>query len=459
MTRVPRRSSRRSFLKQTGAVAAWPLVSGPLIRLARSDKLRHVSFGAAGMAHADITSLISHPRLELVAVCDVDARNFASDGFRKSVLSRFPECRLYTDWRELLDKEARNFDSCNVTTPDHMHGPIGVSAMRLGKHVYGQKPLGQNLHDTRMLTTEAKRAGVVTQMGVQIHSSFEYRWASHIVQGGFIGKIAEVHTWSNKNWGGRGARPAQGDPIPDGLHWDLWLGVAQPRPYKRGYYHPGNWRRRLDFGTGTFGDMGCHIYDPVFNAVGSPMPLRVKSHGAAPDGENWAAHAKVEYMFQGNEFSAADTLPITWYDGNQMPPQRVIDLLEGNEFGDRPIPGQGSIFVGTDGAMVLPHFGTRPRLFPRAKFENMESALYPNLEPWNHWHQFVDCCLDGGKPAANFDYAGPLTEAVLLGCAATFFPGADLKWDAANLRFTNAEEANEKVRRTYREDWEVEGMG
>lgn len=454
-------STRRSFLKRAGALgAALPFVTGPLIKAAASDrKLRHVSFGSSGMAHSDLMNFLQHPRLDLVAICDVDRRNFETDSFKKDFLDRFPNLKLYTDWRELLDKEADHFDSCNVTVPDHMHAPIGVSAIRLGKHVYGQKPLGQNLHDTRMLTTEARKHGVVTQMGIQIHSSNFYRWAAHIVQGGHLGKVKEIHTWSSKKWGDKGARPTHGDPIPKGFDWDGWLGVASARPYKNDYYHPGNWRKRLDFGTGTFGDMGCHIYDPVFNAVGSPTPLRVTSHGPAPDGENWAINAQVEYVFKGNQFIEGDTLSITWYDGDRRPPKEVVALLEGRKFGGAELPSQGSIFIGTEGAMLLVHFGSPPMMFPRDKFLAKRAELYPELEPWNHWRQFVDCCLDGGKPDANFDYAGPLTEAVLLGCASTFFPSRTLDWDTANLRFTNSDDANKLVRRHYRKGWEVEGMG
>jgi len=453
MSQPVNRSTRRRFLKQAGAAAAaLPLVHGPLIKAAGAQKLRHVSFGAAGMAAGDTASLMSDPRVEIVAVCDVDERNFRGGGFKK-ILERFPNCKRYADWRELLDKEHKNFDSCNVSTPDHMHGPIGVSAIRAGKHVYVQKPLGQNLHDTRMLTTEARKAGVATQMGIQIHSSHNYRWAVHIVQSGLIGAVKEIHTWSNKKWGDKGPRPTEADPIPDGFHWDLWLGVADHRPYKHRYYHPGNWRKRLDFGTGTFGDMGCHIYDPVFNAVGRPTPLKVTSRGPAPDGENWAINAEVDYLFKGNKFTGGKDFHITWYDGDRRPPQAITDLVEG-----RQIPGQGSIVVGAEGVMMLPHV-SNPTLFPQEKFKERKDEIYPKLEPWNHYHKWVDTCLGGAPASANFDYAGPLTETVILGCAATFVPNQTLEWDAENLRFTNSAEANQHVRRTYRKGWEIDGMG
>ena len=179
-----------------------------------------------------------------------------------------------------------------------MHGPIAMSALQLGKHVYCQKPLTHDLFETRQLTQVARQKKLATQMGIQIHSSREYVTAVRLVQDGAIGKVKEVHTWSNKKWGDMSARPDRSDPVPEGFDWDFWLGVCAERPFiGNAYYHPGNWRKRLDFGTGTFGDMGCHIYDPVFKSLELTAPLSVRSEGPTPNQWNWAINAVIHYVF------------------------------------------------------------------------------------------------------------------------------------------------------------------
>ncbi|MGL5018611.1 MAG: Gfo/Idh/MocA family oxidoreductase, partial [Luteolibacter sp.] len=406
-------------------------------------RLRHASFGAGGMAWEDLTQIAKCPGVEIVAVCDVDLNRTADA--RKAFLN----ARIYQDWREMLDKEARNIDSVNVSTPDHMHASIGISSMRLGKHVYGQKPLAHNLHEVRRMTEMARDLEIVTQMGIQIHSTSYYRQAVRTIQDGVIGKIREVHCWSPKSWGDPSAKPEQTDPVPAGLDWDLWLGVAAERPFIGGdYYHPENWRKRLDFGTGTFGDMGCHIFDPVFSALILKTPLTVRSEGSAPNASNWAIDSKIHYVFAGTQHTAEDTLPVTWYDGAQTPPAEVVALI-----GDKKLPRQGSIFIGTAGVMLLPHVGTA-LLFPAETFRDY---VPPAVEEVNHWTQFVSACQGVGETSAPFTYGGPLTEAVLLGGVASHFPQATLKWDAPQLEFSLAE-ANRFVRRDYRKGWEIKGL-
>jgi predicted dehydrogenase len=357
---------------------------------------------------------------------------------------------VYQDWRVLLDKEGKSLDTVNVSTPDHMHAPIAASALQLGINVYCQKPLTHDVFESRRLTELAREKKLVTQMGIQRHSSVEYRSAVKLIQDGAIGPVKEVHTWSNKKWGDSAPRPDTSDPVPATLNWDLWLGVCQQRPYVGGgYYHPSNWRKRLDFGTGTFGDMGCHIYDPAFKALALTAPLSVRSEGPQPTEHNWANDAIVHYVFPGTKFTADSTVRVTWYDGVQRPPQSVLDQL-----GKHQAPGQGSIFLGTKGIMVLPH-STTPILLPEERFKDHPR---PQLEEVDHWHQFVEAVRGNGQTSANFDYAGPLTEAVLLGGVASRFPKVTLEWDAARLRFANVEEASRLIRRTYRQGWEVPGL-
>lgn len=443
MNRLPA-SSRRSFLKLGAAAAlAAPFVTRNLIAAPASGQVRHASFGADGMAFADATSLAAHPALKMVAVCDVDSNRLA--GFKK----RFPEARVYSDFRKLLETE-KDLDSVNVSTPDHMHGPIGMMALQHGLHVYGQKPLTHDIYETRRLTEVAREKKRVTQMGIQIHSNREYRMAVQLVQEGRIGKVREVHTWSSKEWGDNGPMPKRQDPVPASLDWDLWVGVCEARPFiGDGWYHPGNWRKRLDFGTGTFGDMGCHIFDPVFKALALTAPVSVRSEGAAPNDHSWATNAIVHYVFPATPYTVPGTIPITWYDGNQRPPQPIRDLL-----GDHPFPDQGSILIGTDGVMVIPHIAL-PALLPESKFADFKP---PAVQGADHWKQFVDAVRGEDKTSAGFDYSGPLTEAVLLGSVASRFPKTTLQWNAAKLEFSNVKEANAFVRRSYRKGWDIAGL-
>jgi predicted dehydrogenase len=437
--------SRRSFIKSaatTTAALAGPWFIPRLLSAPPSSRVLHASFGAGGMARADLTEITSHKNAVLVAVADVEPAK-AND-----LKKKWPDLRVYADWRELLDKE-KDLTSVNVSTPDHMHAPMAMSAMRRGLHVYGQKPLTHDIYESRQLAGFARRKKLVTQMGIQIHSAVEYRLAVKLIQDYAIGRVREVHTWSSKKWGDTGAMPDRVDPVPAGFNWDHWVGVCAARPFLGGgWYHPGNWRKRLDFGTGTFGDMGCHIYDPVFKALALTAPLSVRSEGAAPNEHSWATDAVIHYLFPGTEFTAFNRVKITWYDGDARPPAEVVEQAGGR------LPDQGSVFLGTDGVMVLPHVA-KPKLLPAEEYGDY---TMPEVKGANHWHQFVDAILGTDKTQANFDYAGPLTEAVLLGSVASRFPKTTLDWDAKKLRFINSKEANQFVRRKYRKGWEVSGL-
>lgn len=435
--------SRRSFLKKAGAVITFPLFARNLISAPASKTIYHAGVGGGGMGASDLETITRHEFVKLVAVADVDTNNF------KRWKEQFPEIKVYQDWRKMLE-EVKEIDTVNVSTPDHMHAPIAMSAMQLGKHVYVQKPLTHDVYESRRLTEVAREKKLVTQMGIQIHSTYEYRVAVHLIQEGVIGKIKEVHSWSNKMWGDMDPLPDRTDPVPPNLDWDLWLGVCESRPFiGNGYYHPSNWRKRLDFGTGTFGDMGCHIFDPVFKALELTAPISIRSEGPAPNKWNWAINALIHYVFPGTQFTEGKTINITWYDGDQKPNKDIQALV-----GPNPIPGQGSIFIGTKGVMLLPHIA-RPILFPQEQFKDFK---LPKVATANHYTQFLEAVRDNGTTWTNFDYSGPLTESVLLGSVATRFPKTTLEWDAKSLRFTNVKEANQFIRRQYRKGWEIKGL-
>lgn len=435
--------NRRRFLKTvTAAVVGAPAVMPHLRSAPPSSRVRHASIGAGGMARADLLEICKADNIQLVAVAEVDVRR--AEGLKAD----WPELRVYADWREMLDRE-KELDSVNVSTPDHMHAPATMTALHRGIHVYCQKPLTHGIRETRQLTLEARRRRLVTQMGIQIHSNLEYRLAVQLIQDKAIGPVKEVHTWSNKKWGDHGPMPRRTDPVPAGFEWDLWLGVCAVRPYiGEGWYHPGNWRRRLDFGTGTFGDMGCHIYDPVFKALALTAPLTVRSEGAPPNEHSWSTDAVVEYIFPGTPFTAGPTVRVTWYDGDRRPPQHVVSLAGG------ALPDQGSVFLGAQGVMVLPHIGM-PKLLPEIDFKDF---AMPEVEGANHWIEFVEAVRGNGSTSTHFDYSGPLTEAVLLGSVASRFPETTLQWDSERVRFVAEDDANQYLSRPYRKGWEVEGL-
>lgn len=445
MSQLPK-TNRRSFLKQAGvATFAAPAFIRDLRAASPNDVVRHASVGAGGMAHADLTSIVNHPKAKLICVADVDL------GRAEALKKTFPDIRIYQDWRQMLDKERANLDSINVSTPDHMHAPIGVAAMNHGLHVYGQKPLTHDVYDSRRMAEIAAEKKLVTQMGIQIHSHPTYRSAVELIQGGAIGKVTTVHSWSSKKWGDETDRPNRTDAVPANFDWDQWLGVCESRPFiGDGYYHPGNWRRRLDFGTGTFGDMGCHIFDPVFKALELTAPLTLRSVGPKPTKFNWANDAVVHLTFPQTKHTIGPVIPITWYDGDQRPPAEITAKWLDNQ----PLPDQGSLFIGEKGAMLLPHVAM-PILLPVAQYKDFPR---PELKDVNHWHQFVEAVQGVGKTSAHFGYAGPLTESVLLGGVATFFPNETLQWDAAKLQFKNKPEAANLIRRPYRKGWSVPGL-
>ena len=423
--------NRRQFLATSGAAASALAFRGQ----DPAKKLRHAAVGCGGMGGADLGAISGHPAIQVVALCDVDANNLAS------AAKKWPSAKPYRDYRKMFAEIAGEIDTVNVGTPDHMHAAAAMSAMNLGKHVYCQKPLTHDVWEARKLAEAARAKKVQTQMGIQVHSSREYRTAVRVIQDGAIGKVKEVHSWSNKMWGYKGPRPEGSDPVPPHLDWDLWLGTAPDRPFKKSHYHPGNWRKWTDFGCGTMGDMSIHILDPIAGALALTQPKTILSESDVPPAESFATRNKVNYVFPGTKFTV-DPFPLTWYDGEAMPDLKGWPVEK--------IPDQGSMFVGEKGFMLLPHVAM-PKLFG-------SGYEIPKVEGSNHWHQWVDACLGKGTPSANFDYAGPLTEFVLLGVIANRVPGKLLTWQAADFKLEGSPEAAKLLRRTYRKGWEVEGL-
>lgn len=440
-----------------GAVALTaPFITRNLISAPPSGRVRYAAFGSANMAWSDISSIISNPNVDFVAVADVDSGYLTSIKKNADIAKRFPNLRTYRDYRELLEKEGKQLDCVSVSTPDHCHAVMAMAAMQLGINVYCQKPLTHDLYESRMLTKVAAKKKLVTQMGIQIHSLGVYRSTVNMIQSGLIGKIKETHSWcGNRHWGSTDPKPTGSDPVPSNLDWNLWLNTAADRPFVKDIYHPGNWRKVQDFGTGIFGDMGCHIFDPVFKALKLTAPLTVRSEGPRPNDYFWGLKTEMHYVFPGTEYTEDKTIKVYWYDGpGERPPKHIMELVPN-------MPTLGSIFIGTKGVLVIPHIG-QPVVYMKdgdkyVEFEDDDKLQSLSLPDLNHWHQFVNAVRGEDKTTAGFDYSGPLTEAVLLGSVACMFPKTTLKWKASSLKFDN-KEATALVKRKYRKGWDVKGL-
>jgi hypothetical protein len=450
---------RRSFLRTAAATAVSIQivprhVLGGVGTVPPSEKLNIASIGVGGMGASDIGSLANGP-INMVGLCDVQEGNL------NRMSERFPAAKKFNDFRKLFDALDKQIDAVSVSTPDHMHAPITMTAIHHGKHVYCQKPMAHTIYEARQITAAAKKANLVTQMGIQIHSNIEYRMATILIQEGAIGKIKEVHSWSNRpGWPQGGDRPKGSNPVPKDLHWDLWLGVAPERPFVAGVYEPFKWRGFLDFGCGALGDMGCHIIDPPFTSLALTSPISVEASGPGCTAEMFPKWETIRYEFPGTKYTADKTVTLTWHDGKRpmdgsndlvanQPAESLIPLDK-----DRHLPDGGSIFIGEEGCILLPHVGG-PQLLPREKFQAYKR---PKLKGQDHYVQWVNACLGKDKTSANFDFSGPLTETVLLGVLAARYPGKRLEWDAANMKVTNLADANEHLRIAYRKGWEVEGL-
>lgn len=407
------------------------------------ERLRIASVGVSGKGWSDHTSVAASPQVEIVALCDVDED---AEHLGKAA-KQYPQAKHYVDWRRLLERP-RDFDAVIVSTPDHMHAPIALPAMRLGKHVFCQKPLTHTVFEARQMRRAAEHYRVVTQMGNQIQSHQAYRTAVKLVHDGVIGRVKAVHSWQSGRLGWLLAddRPVGSDAIPDTLHWEDWLGVAPQRPYKTRLYHPFNWRAWQDYSNGQLGDFGCHILDPVFLALGLSAPTTIHAEAPAGSREVWTKHATVHYQFPGTERTADKTLALTWYDGEgHVPPPEAHGLPKSYK-----LPGSGSVLIGDKGTLVIPHVAM-PKLFPEEKFADFKMEEIPAV---NHYTSWADACRGEGKTTSSFTYAGPLTETVLLGSIAIRVRGQALRWDSKGLTIHGSPVANALLTKRYRKGWE-----
>jgi len=425
---------RREFFKNATALASVTILPSSVWALIKNAKLRTAHIGVGGMGGADLKSIASHSMVEVTALCDVDSNNLAA------AKKLYPGAKAYTDYRKLFDELGNSIDAVIVSTPDHTHAPASMMAMNMGKPVYCQKPLTHHVSEARAMRKLAKDKNLITQMGIQCHSSDEYRKAVILIQSGIIGKVSCVRAWSPKNWGFDGPAPVGSDPVPEYLDWNLWLGTSPERPYKEGYYHPGNWRKLLDYGCGTLGDMGVHIFDTPYTALDLDVPFTINTSCRKPTGFGHPENNVVKYEFPGTRYTT-DSLEWIWYDGPGAPEEHEDLLLPGNE----KLPGQGAMFIGEKGRLLLPHWDY-PKLIVDGKYEEIE---FPSIELVDHYHQFVDTCLGKDKCSAPFSYAARLTESILLGVVANRFPNKTLHWDIKAAKFSE-KKANKLLDSKYR---------
>jgi hypothetical protein len=484
------RCNRRDFLKATTLVTGAVAFGVPtLLRGANlNSKLNIAAIGAGGKGASDTDDCDSE---NIFALCDVDTVNCAKQ------VNKYPSAKFYRDFRVMFDEVGKSIDAVTVSTPDHFHAIAESLAMRLGKHVYGQKPLTQTIYEARYLSHLAHTSGVVTQMGNQGSSLDGLRRAVECVQAGLIGQVHEVHVWTDRPWWPQGMdRPPGADPVPDTLSWDIWLGPAPARPFKKGIYDSFNWRGWQDFGTGALGDMGCHLVNLPFRALDLGLPTEIEADVfGVMNQETYPIGSKIRYQFPARKipipaahktfFHRHDTLafdPVTlwWYDGGQpdakakyghdysnKPPRDLTGPIEAM-LGEIPI--NGSLLIGDKGQIFSPEaygedffvkLNDEPKLVHYKKHPAL--AAIPVTQPRNphagdtdrKHHQEWIAAIKAGRPqdcSSRFEIGAQLTEIMLLGCLA-MRAGQKIEWDAAKMRATNCPTAAQYIQRENRPGW------
>ncbi len=452
--------SRRRFLRTTalGASAFTIIPASVLARAGETSPNSKLNLGAIGVGGMGKSNLKRCSEENIVALCDVD-QEYAAKTF-----AEYPRAKTYRDFREMLDQQ-KDLDAVIVATPDHTHAVIALAAIRAKKHVYVQKPMSHSVQEARLMTEAAREYKVATQMGNQGHSGDGTRLVCEWIAAGAIGTVREIDAWTNRPVWPQGVeveRPKETPPVPAGLDWERWLGGAAFRAYHPTYI-PGTWRAWWDFGTGSLGDLGCHILDAAFWAMKLRYPSSVEGcistywqglwKKTDPKNETYPRSTIVRYQFPARE--GLPPVKLTWWDGGMMP-SRPEGLDAEEELGDED---GGLIFRGDQGVLICGCYGRSPRVFPRDRMKDLPRTpqkidRVPGGQD-GHEKDWIRACK-GGKPASsNFDYSGPLSEMVLMGNLAVRFPNQLLQWDGEGMQVKNSKEANAYVRRQYRKGWEI----
>jgi hypothetical protein len=479
--------SRREFLKNS-ALAAGAITFGvPALVRGRdlNSKLNIASIGITGKGHSDTDACADE---NIVALCDIDKDKSGR------LIEKYKDAKFYFDYRKMFDEMGKSIDAVNVATPDHLHYIIASMALKLGKHVYCQKPLTQTIYEARALRDLAGTSGMVTQMGNQGSAADGLRRAVEVIQSGIIGHAREVHIWTNRPiWPQGCPRPEGQDPVPADLDWNLWIGPAQMRPFKKDVYHPFNWRGWLDFGTGALGDMACHTVNMPFRALHLGYPSEIEAQSSGMNGETYPLASTIRFEFPERQPETSGTkgaahllhpsgsiasTTLWWYDGGKPRPNDPYrhdssnkppkDVTADVEAFRGEVPGSGCLIIGEKGKIFSPDdYGTEffIKLNDEPKFtfyKNHPAAkLVPQTIPRNPshngdgQHQEWIAAIKAGKPEmcySRFDIAARLTEIMLLGCVALRV-GKKIEWDGPNMRAKNAPEAARFIKRDNRTGW------
>jgi hypothetical protein len=415
-----------------GAAALTGCVGTKPRRVSANEKLNIAIIGAGGRGATNIKEVGSE---NIVALCDVNEEHL------NAAASKLPKARTYVDFRKLYD-ESKDIDAVVVCTTEHTHAFAMMPAIQLKKHIYCEKPLAHSVWETRVITEAARKAGIVTQMGTQVHATNNFRRVVELVQTGVVGPVREVHVWVSRAWGD-GDRPTETPPVPPTLYWDLWIGPAPMRPYHPTYIEgQPRWYKWWDFGGGTLPDLGSHWNDMAFWALKLDHPLTIEAHGPPPNPETAPAsyHTTYEYGARGN----LPPVKHTWYQGVDKPALWMEKRI--------PQWDNGVLFIGDKG-MLLSDYG-KHTLLPEDKFAGFKRPDPFIPDSVGHWKEWILACKTGKPTTCKFDYSGPLTEANHLGNVA-FRSGHRIQWDAAKLKIRNCPEAERFLRHKYRKGWKL----
>lgn len=462
--------TRRKFIAATAAATAGfslvprHVLGGPKF-VAPSEKINVAIVGCGGQGQTNVRALFQQPDVQIIAVADpievqdlhkfyynsVSGRLPLRDEIQQHYSEKTPNYKVadYEDFRVMLQKE-QGIDAILCATPDHNHAYVSVTAMRLGKHVYCEKPLTHNVWEARQVAQVAKETGVATQLGNQGHSGDFIRTTCEMIWAGAIGDVREVHAWTSAsrwNKGHTGGRPAD-EPVPKGVNWDLWIGTREMRPFSK-EYQPVTWRDFWDFGTAPIGDFFCHNFDPACWALDLREPLSIEAHGAG-DVDPYIAPPGGIYTYKFGPRGKMPPVTFTWYDGGLMPP-RPEGLEEDDQLGSN---GNGILFVGDKGLLTCAGWAGRPILLPGSRDAEYKRPPKTLKRGKGHHRDWLDACKGGPQSSANFEYGAALSEVGLLGLAAMRL-GKKMYWDAKAMKATNAPEADKFLKESYRPGWEV----
>ena len=467
---MTRKTNRRSFIGQSAATTAgigyWASTS-PLARAQSALQAPAAGCIGVGGKGGSVTSHVGEHGVSIVGLCDVDGSTLSKKG------REFPDAKQFQDFREMLDQMGDKIDIVTVSTPDHTHAAAAVRAMRLGKHVYCQKPLTWSIKEARMMRETAAEKGVVTQMGNQGTSEDGLREAVEVIRSGAIGDVEAVHIWSNRPvWPQGIGRPAGEDPVPEELNWDAWIGPAPMRPFKKGVYHSFNWRGWVDFGTGALGDMACHTTNMPVMALKlwDPVAVTAIKKPGLFEGETYPGSS--ELLFEFPERDGLKACKFHWYDGGNLPPAEIVSQLPESfqkrvqQQRDGGRKTSGAVLVGTKGLLFSPDdYGARYYLLPEDNYKDFKKPeqTLPRIpfkgggDQRQKW-EFVASVKGEYEPGtmSNFGYAGRLTETILAGnLAMRFGEGKRIEWDAKTLTSPNVPEVNQYTSREYRDGWDI----